>query len=68
MNINIFKLIHFFEDQRSELYNLEVDVMEREDLSRRESKVSIDLEGQLLSILHRRGARLPRHNPEYLRF
>ncbi len=68
IRVQNWKLIHFFEDQRSELYNLEVDVMECEDLSRRESKVSIDLEGQLLSILQRRGARLPRHNPEYLSF
>ncbi len=68
IRIQNWKLIHFFEDQRSELYDLESDDIESKDLSRQESKISMDLEKQLFSCLKHRQARWPRHNPEYLDF
>ena len=63
-----WKLIHFFEDQRSELYQLELDTAESNDLARQESKASSYLECQLFSELRQRDARWPQQNPDYLDF
>ena len=63
-----WKLIHFFEDQRSELYQLELDTAESNDLARQESKTSSHLECQLFSELRQRDARWPQRNTDYLNF
>ena len=63
-----WKLIHFFEDQRSELYQLGSDTAERNDLACQESKISNHLEYQLFSELRQRNASWPQQNPDYLVF
>ena len=60
-----WKLIHYYEDGRNELYNLVVDPTEESDLSRaypvRTERMWKQLEGWLLSV----GAKFPAPDPRY---
>lgn len=60
-----WKLIHYYEDGRNELYNLRVDPTEQSDLSRsypaRTKTMWNQLEGWLLSV----GAKFPAPDPRY---
>lgn len=61
-----WKLIHFHEDRRSELYNLEVDIGETTDLARVHPDRLVALESELFALLNDRDARLPQENRAYL--
>ena len=63
-----WKLIHFHEDQRSELYDLEQDIGETRDLARVRPDLLVELEDELFTLLNERGARFPEPNPAYLDF
>ncbi|HIQ22621.1 MAG TPA: DUF4976 domain-containing protein [Planctomycetes bacterium] len=60
-----WKLIEFFEDRRAELYNLDQDIGERQELS----AAFPEKKAELLDRLHRwqrqLGAKMPRPNPDY---
>lgn len=60
-----WKLIHFFEDGRDELYNLQSDRSERNDLAKRNAEKRDSLRKELLGYLAKVKARLPEANPEY---
>lgn len=54
-----FKLVHFYEDDRDELYDLTVDPSEQHDLSLEQSERTAELRRQLDHYLSRVNARLP---------
>jgi arylsulfatase A-like enzyme len=54
-----WKLIHWFEDDRVELFNLREDIGEHNDLSRTETKITKRLEDQLHAWLSEVQAKLP---------
>ena len=58
-----WKLIHHFEDKRDELFDLEADISERNDLSAEEPDVTAALSTLLRTWMSRVGARRPRPNP-----
>lgn len=60
-----WKLIHFYEDGRDELYNLATDLSEYEDLSSAEPEKTAALRKMLQMWLTEVGARLPTPNPDY---
>ncbi len=60
-----FKLIHFFEDDRVELYNLKKDLSEKNDLAKTEPKKVAELRQQLNEWRTTVGAQLPVPNPNY---
>lgn len=60
-----WKLIHYWEDGRNELYQLKSDIGERHDLAKKESEQTARLWTQLQAWLEETGARLPTPNPEY---
>lgn len=60
-----FKLIHFFEDDHVELYNLKKDISEKDDLSKTEPKKVTELRKQLDDWRKSVGAQLPVPNPNY---
>ncbi|MEY4917964.1 MAG: Arylsulfatase precursor [Verrucomicrobiota bacterium] len=60
-----WKLIHYWEDGRNELYNLTVDAGERHDLSAAEIKRAADLWSQLQTWLKSTDAKIPQPNPDY---
>ncbi|TWU16268.1 sulfatase [Allorhodopirellula heiligendammensis] len=53
-----YKLLQFYEDERVELYDLDADISEQHDLSRRNPQLAEDLATQLRSTLDRMNARL----------
>jgi len=55
-----YKLLYFYEDKRVELYDLENDVREQNDISRSDPATSNRLKKELLSYLEKVKARLPR--------
>ena len=65
MRAGDWKLIHYWEDGRNELYNLGADIGETNDLARAESKRTAELWAQLQAWLKATGARIPQPNPEY---
>jgi len=60
-----WKLIHYYEDGREELYNLSTDPEETTDLSGENSALAKQLSEQLFAFLNEVGARFPEKDPEY---
>ncbi len=60
-----YKLIEFFEDGRLELYNLEKDVGERDDLAAREPTKAAELHQKLKQWRASLNAQMPALNPNY---
>jgi len=60
-----WKLIHYWEDGRNELYNLAADIGERHDLSTTETNRAAELWSQLAAWLKSTGAKIPQPNPDY---
>ncbi|PSL07151.1 sulfatase [Cecembia rubra] len=56
---NGWKLIYFYEDDRMELYYLNEDLEEQNDLSKVESEIASNLEKKLKDWLEKTGARYP---------
>ena len=60
-----WKLIHYYEDGREELYNLRTDREETTDVSHMNSDVTQQLSAQLFAFLNDVGARFPVRDPDY---
>ena len=60
-----WKLIHYWEDGRNELYSLTADIGEQHDLAAQEKDRAAALWSELEEWLKSAGARFPRPNPEY---
>jgi arylsulfatase A-like enzyme len=60
-----WKLIHYYEDGREELYNLKSDMEETTDVSRENPELKKQLSEQLFAYLNEVGARFPEKDPEY---
>ncbi|SHF59180.1 Arylsulfatase A [Mariniphaga anaerophila] len=60
-----WKLIHYYEDGRKELYNLKTDLAETNDVSAKHPELTRQLSEQLFSYLNEVGARFPEKDPEY---
>ncbi|MCS7467122.1 sulfatase [Stieleria sp. ICT_E10.1] len=60
-----WKLIEYFEDDRVELYDLESDVGESNDLASREPRQAAELRSQLQAWRRNVGAQLPQPNPNH---
>jgi CubicO group peptidase (beta-lactamase class C family) len=63
IRVGEWKLVHFYEENRDELYHLTSDVSEQHDLARREPARARDLRRQLEDYLREAGARLPTSAP-----
>ena len=60
-----WKLIHYFEDGRDELYNLANDIGEQIDLAAKQPKIATELRAKIDAFLKETGAKLPWKNPNY---
>ncbi len=60
-----WKLIHYWEDGRDELYDLSADIGEEEDLAEMEAEITQKLSDKLLGWLESVGAQYPVADPEY---
>jgi arylsulfatase A-like enzyme len=60
-----WKLIHYYEDGREELYNLKADVEETTDVLEANPELTKQLGEQLFTYLNEVGARFPEKDPEY---
>ncbi len=60
-----YKLIHYWEDDRRELYDLGNDPTEQTDIAQEQPEVLADLDRQLTAWLDRTQARLPTPDPLY---
>jgi len=60
-----FKLIHFYEDNRDELYNLNEDLSEQNDCSRELPEKAQELRMKLVAYLSRVKARMLLPNPDF---
>lgn len=60
-----WKLIHYYEDNRDELYRLDRDLGEREDLAKSEPERVNQMRVSLLRYLNSVGARFPQPDPRY---
>lgn len=60
-----WKLIHYYEDGRDELYNLEHDLVEKEDLSLQNPEIVEEMSNTLFNYLNSVGAKFPVPDPEY---
>ncbi|PWD99526.1 sulfatase [Marinilabilia rubra] len=60
-----WKLIHYYEDEREELYNLKTDISERADVSELYPDIKINLHNKLFNYLNDVGAKFPEKDPEY---
>ncbi len=60
-----WKLIHYWEDGRDELYNLKTDLGEKTDLASTQPSKTNELRHQLDEFLNRAGAKIPVADPEY---
>lgn len=60
-----YRLVEFYEDQRSELYNLKDDESEERDLANAEPERAAQLRKQLAAWREAVGAQLPTVNPNY---
>lgn len=60
-----WKLIHYYEDEREELYNLRNDLEEQDDLATSNPEKTKELHDALFSYLNGVGARFPEKDPEY---
>ncbi|WP_372775375.1 sulfatase [Mangrovibacterium sp.] len=60
-----WKLIHYYEDDHEELYNLRNDLAETTDLSEQNPELVFRLREELFDYLNQAGAELPLKDPEY---
>jgi arylsulfatase A-like enzyme len=60
-----YKLIHFFEDDHLELYNLREDIGEEHNLTRHNPQLTAELAGMLADWRDRVEAKIPQSNPEW---
>jgi arylsulfatase A-like enzyme len=60
-----WKLIHYFEDDHEELYNLKKDPSETTDVIAKNSELASQLSKELFDYLHKVGARFPAKDPDY---
>jgi arylsulfatase A len=60
-----WKLLEFFEDGHAELYNLEGDIGEKNDLAKKNPAKTTELRNLLSQWRKNVGAPMPRSNPEY---
>ncbi len=60
-----WKLIHYWEDGRKELYNLKSDPGEQNDLTQKHAQISQQLSKKLLAWLSEVGAEFPSEDPEF---
>jgi arylsulfatase A-like enzyme len=60
-----WKLIHYYEDGRQELFDLSTDLEEQNDLAAKRPEVAQRLHRQLFNYLEEVGARYPRKDPLY---
>lgn len=60
-----YRLVEFFEDGRTELYNLRDDIGEQHDLSAKEPEKRDELHRKLIQWREQVGAQLPTPNPDY---
>lgn len=60
-----WKLIHYYEDDSEELYNLKTDLSETTDVSAENPEVLNQLNTELFDYLKKVGARFPRKDPQY---
>lgn len=60
-----WKLIHYYEDGKEELYNLKTDLAETSDVSSENPELTKQLSQQLFGYLNEVGARFPEKDPEY---
>lgn len=58
-----FKLLHYYEDNRDELYDLSRDGSEKTDLAGRMPEKAVELRGRLEEWLRGVGAQMPQRNP-----
>jgi arylsulfatase A-like enzyme len=61
-----FKLIEFFEDGHTELYNLRDDIGEERDLAWMEPQLVAELKERLIDWRQRVEAKIPQRNPDYV--
>ena len=54
-----YKLVYFYDDEKSELYNLSDDISEAIDLSQSEPERTLRMENQLKAWLNKTGANRP---------
>lgn len=60
-----WKLIHYFEDGRDELYNVADDIGEQTDLAAKHPEIAAGLRAKIDTWLKETGAKLPWKNPKY---
>jgi arylsulfatase A-like enzyme len=60
-----WKLIHYYEDGREELYNLKNDLEEQTDVANNNSELVQKMSKKLFVMLDEMGARYPTKDPEY---
>lgn len=60
-----WKLIHYYEDKREELYNLDKDLEEHNDVAEENRELVNSMSKKLFSMLEEMGARYPTKDPEY---
>jgi arylsulfatase A-like enzyme len=60
-----WKLIHYYEDDKIELYNLKDDLSEQNDLAGDMPGKAKALDDNLVQWLKAHGAKLPKPNPDY---
>ncbi|MAW93858.1 MULTISPECIES: sulfatase [unclassified Leeuwenhoekiella] len=60
-----YKLIHYWEDDHDELYNLETDLKEQRDLSKIEPERTHSLKAELMAFLKETNALRPQKDPQF---
>ena len=60
-----WKLIYYWEDDKSELYNLDQDSREQNDVSEENSDLVAEMRGKLKAFLFLNNANLPKDDPAY---
>lgn len=60
-----WKLIHYYEDDHEELYNLKTDLSETTDLAAQHPEIVKALHTELFDYLNKVGAKFPQKDPEY---
>jgi len=60
-----WKLIHYYEDGREELYNLKDGLEETDNVAGENSEIVQKMSKKLFALLDEMGARYPTHDPEY---
>lgn len=65
IRIGDWKLIHYYEDGREELYNLKDDMGESNDLAQEHNARVKEMSTKLFEMLHEMGARFPEKDPTW---